>query len=110
RLVAHGGSAGLTPSRLVEPDCDLRVSDADDVAVRELPVLDRAAVDRSPVGRAQIRQQRLTAVESHVRVLPGDARVRESERGVLAAAEQIGAPLETEGAPGSVLEMERHRQ
>lgn len=96
--------------RLVEADGDLRVSDPDHVAVGELPVLDRPAVDRGAVGRAEIGEKRFAAIESDVGVLARHARVGEAERGILPASQQVGAPLEPERAPGTVLEVQADGQ
>src|SRR5690349_21203880 len=67
----HGAKHGsVKPSGLVDPDDDLRVAQADHVAVGQLPLLDRCIVHRGAVGRVQIGQQRDLTVPADLEVTP----------------------------------------
>src|SRR5882757_2578308 len=71
-----------------------RVTDADHVAVRELPSLHRLAVHRCPVCRTEISEHGTLHVPGDFQVPAGHAGVREPEVGVLAPAHDVAALLE----------------
>src|SRR4051794_32299963 len=77
---------------LLRPEDQARVTDADDVAVVELPrLVHRVAVDGGAVGRPQVRQRGLVTVPADLEVAARHTGVREAERGVLPPADDVGA-------------------
>lgn len=81
-----------------------------DVAVGELPRLDGGAVDRSAVGRAEVMHDSHLTVEIDVDVAAGDGGVRQPERCVLTAAENVGTALELISTIRSVVDAQHGLQ
>ena len=85
-----GHAVGLRASALGAVEQG-RVTDADRVAVGQLPGLHRRPVDRGPVGRPEVGQGGLLAVPVHLEVTTRDPGVGETELGVLSAADDVRA-------------------
>src|SRR6185436_14401939 len=77
------------------------------VAIVELPGLHRVAVDGGAVGGAEVRQRGRLTVPADLQVPARHTGVGQPERGVLPAADHVGALGEVVGAPGAVVERER---
>src|SRR6185437_4996891 len=67
----HGAKHGsVKPGDLVDSDDDFRVAQTDDVAVGQLPLLDRCVVHGGAVGGVQVRQQRDLSIPADLQMAP----------------------------------------
>ena len=85
------------------------MTDADAVAVGELPAVDLDVVDGRSVGGVEIGEHRGAAVPADLDVATRHAGVGQAELCVLAATDDVGALTQLEGAVAAVLEEQRDR-
>ena len=94
---------------LLEPDGDVRMTDANAVAVGELPAVDLDVVDGRAVGGVEVGEHGGAAVPADLDVATRDAGVGEAELRVLAATDDVGALTQLECAVAAVFEEQRDR-
>src|SRR5882757_9486447 len=100
-------AAGFQERLSLRPVDERRVANPDDVTVGQLPGLHRVSVDRSAVGRAQIRERGGVPVPVDLEVAAGDAGVRKPEVRLLAAADHRGAAVQLEAPVRPVVNGQR---
>src|SRR6476619_3471607 len=106
-VTSNSGTRGRrSRARLLGAEDEAGVPHPDHVAIVELPGLHRVAVDGGAVGGAEVRQRGRLTVPADLQVPARHTGVGQPERGVLPAADHVGALGEVVGAPGAVVERE----
>src|SRR5690606_23583087 len=84
--------------------------DPDDITIAQLPGLHRVAVDGRAVGRAEVGQRRGVTIPADLQVAPRHTGVRQAERRVLPAPDDVRALGEVVRAARPVVQLQRGRQ
>src|SRR5246127_776562 len=102
-------TAALSRMRSVNANDDLRVAQADHVAVGQLELLDRCVIDGGAVGRVEVGEERELPIPADLQVTARHTGVRQPELRILPAPHDVGALAQLVSPAAAVVKLQGDR-